>query len=60
MPIATEDEPEDLDDDAPSRVRFHDSPQYMISDRLCSQRCALLMAFQLTYPPLKFSRLSAP
>lgn len=23
MPIATEDEPEDIDDDAPSRVRSH-------------------------------------
>lgn len=59
MPITTEEEPEDLDDDAPSRVR-----------RLCHFICgqaqavssllyALLTAFRLTYPQHKFSPLSA-
>lgn len=32
MPIATEEEPEDLDDDAPSRVSFRWFPEFVEFD----------------------------
>lgn len=58
MPITTEEEPEDLDDDSPSRVSFLLRYARSWLTSVYSLLCASLTAFALIFPRHKFSRLS--
>ena len=59
MPITTEEEPEDIDDDAPARVGLcHTSHWEPLTSSLLSLLCVLSTLLLRPFRQLKFSRLS--
>ena len=58
MPITAEHEPEDPDDDTPSRVCFFITNTHSVVQLFSSLPSASLMGSRLSYPRHKFSPLS--